>query len=61
MLNSLEDPVDIFEVFPYEAVDTRIFGESFKQVRAYFIACGRSFDWNIINKWNNNVRDFVLQ
>jgi len=61
MSNSLEDSVDILEVFPGKTTNARIFRKSFEQVRAYFVLCGRLFDWNIIDKWNSNIRNFILE
>jgi hypothetical protein len=60
MLDVLDDTVDILEVFPNKATDFEIFWNGFEAFWS-LVSCFQAFDRNIIDKWQCDIRDFILK
>ena len=61
VLHALYDSVEVLEMFPDEAANARIFGNCFVRSIGLDISCRRTFEGNIVDIRNRDMRDFRLQ
>ena len=61
VLHTLNDPIEISEMFPNESSDAWIFGNRLIRTVRLDVSCGWTFDWDIVNIQDRNIRDFRLK
>jgi hypothetical protein len=61
VLHALDDSVEISEVFPNESTNAWVIWDGF--VVAFFVQVTsfRTFDWNVVDVGDSDVRDFFLE